>query len=207
MTNHQRYFPQNRLKRKEIERRAARIKLVLTDCDGVLTDTGVYYSEWGEALKRFSIRDGMAVAILRDHGVDTGILSGEESPSIRRRAEKLDLKHVYLGAKDKMQYLEVVKQLSGLSLDEVAYIGDDVNDLGVIRALGQKSLIAAPRDAVYAVHSEVQYICQAKGGNGAFREFAEWILLHRRAACETEADGSAKEVSESHSTTFSEEER
>ncbi len=187
----------NRLKRKEVERRAARIKLVLADCDGVLTDAGAYYSEWGEAMKRFSIRDGMAVSLLREQGIEAGILSGEESPSIRRRGEKLDLRHVYLGIRDKAQYLESAMKMSGLSLDQVAYIGDDVNDLGVMRALQHQGLVGAPSDAVPAVQREVHYVCQAKGGNGAFREFADWILFHR-AAARLEIDVLAKDIPESH---------
>ena len=98
----------------ELHRRAARLRLVLTDSDGVLTDTGVYYSERGEELKRFSIRDGMGVERLRNAGVDTGIVTGERSPSVVRRAEKLGLPHVLLGVKDKLRRRAGLVRRAGL---------------------------------------------------------------------------------------------
>jgi 3-deoxy-D-manno-octulosonate 8-phosphate phosphatase (KDO 8-P phosphatase) len=167
---------------RELARRAAALRLVLTDSDGVLTDTGVYYSERGEELKRFSIRDGMGVERLRNAGVETGIVTGERSPSVVRRAEKLGLRHVLLGVKDKLGAVQALCAAEGLSMDQVGFIGDDVNDLEVLNVLTTQGLTAAPADALPSVLQAVIHVCSAPGGHGAFRDFAEWILSHRAAA-------------------------
>jgi 3-deoxy-D-manno-octulosonate 8-phosphate phosphatase (KDO 8-P phosphatase) len=159
--------------------RTRRIRVVLTDSDGVLTDTGVYYGEAGEVLKRFSIRDGMGVELLRKAGIETIIITGETSASVRRRANKLEMKHLYLGVKDKREHLKIILQDTSCQLGQVAYIGDDVNDIGVIEELLEEGLTGAPSDAVPAISDIVHYQCMNRGGNGAFREFADWILSHR----------------------------
>ena len=157
--------------------KAAKIKLLLTDVDGVLTDNGVYYGESGEVLKRFSIRDGMGVERLRKLcGIDTGIVTGELSPSVSRRAEKLQITQLHLGVKDKLSLLATVMAGTGLGWAELAFIGDDVNDLQVLEKCG---LSACPADAMAAVSGIVHYRCVAKGGYGAFREFAEWLISLR----------------------------
>ena len=168
--------PSRRLSAKELRQRAARIALVLTDSDGVLTDTGVYYGADGETMKRFSIRDGMGVERLRAAGVETAILTGELSPSVRRRAEKLQMRFLYLGIKDKSEHLKIVCQETGFSLEQLAFIGDDMNDLEIVRKLTPVSLTGAPGDAIPAIAREVTHRCRNRGGYGAFREFAEWIL-------------------------------
>jgi 3-deoxy-D-manno-octulosonate 8-phosphate phosphatase (KDO 8-P phosphatase) len=165
----------------ELRRRAQRIRLILTDVDGVLTDTGIYYSTRGEELYRFSRRDGMGTDILRTAGIETGFLTSEDSDIIRRRAEKLRLRHAYLGIKDKRSHLPVILRESGLSLPELAYIGDDVNDLEIIGEIGRAGLTAAPFDAVPAILAAVQFRCAERGGYGAFRGFAEYILALRGA--------------------------
>ncbi len=166
---------------ENLRSKAAKIKLLLTDCDGVLTDTGVYYSDAGEEFKRFSIRDGMGVARLRELAqVETGIITGEVSLAVKRRAEKLKITEVYLGVKSKMQMLETIQAVSQLASEQIAYIGDDVNDLEILAAVG---LSACPRDAMSMVKRRVDYVCRAGGGHGAFREFAELIIAasrHRR---------------------------
>jgi len=167
------------LTRNELRKRARTLKLVLTDSDGVLTDTGVYYSENGEAFKRFSIRDGMGVERLRVAGVETAIITGEKSESVRRRAEKLQMPRVHLGVKDKRQELERILEETGLTIAQIGYIGDDVNDLGIIDAVAAKGLTAAPSDAMPVILDMVHYHCVLPGGHGAFRDFAEWILRMR----------------------------
>lgn len=167
------------LQASELQRRAARIRLVLTDSDGVLTDTGVYYSERGEELKRFSIRDGMGVERLRNAGIETGIVTGERSPSVLRRAEKLGIRHVLLGIKEKLGAVRALAEAEGLTLEELAFIGDDVNDLEVLDVLTTQGLTAAPADALPSVLGAVNHVCSVPGGHGAFRDFAEWILGHR----------------------------
>jgi 3-deoxy-D-manno-octulosonate 8-phosphate phosphatase (KDO 8-P phosphatase) len=165
--------------KKELKRRARNIKLVLADCDGVLTDTGVYFGESGEIMNRFSIRDGMGTQRLRVAGIETGYISGEVSPGLRKRAEKLKLLHLYLGIDDKLATLKGILTSSGLTLQNIAYIGDDVNDLEVLKEIGSAGLTAAPADGMPVVKRSVHYICKMRGGNGAFRDFAEWILAHR----------------------------
>jgi YrbI family 3-deoxy-D-manno-octulosonate 8-phosphate phosphatase len=162
------------MNQEQYKERVKRIRLVLTDVDGVLTDNGVYYGESGEVLKRFSIRDGMGVERLRKLcGIDTGIVTGELSPSVARRAEKLQITHLYLGVKDKLGRLNEIMMAHQLSWEEIAFIGDDVNDLEVLQRVG---LSACPGDAMPEVAAVVNYQCRERGGHGAFREFAEFII-------------------------------
>ncbi|MES2796590.1 MAG: HAD-IIIA family hydrolase [Bacteroidota bacterium] len=154
--------------------KALNIKLLLTDCDGVLTDCGVYYSGNGEELKKFNIRDGMGVERLRKLvEVETGIISGEKSPSIKRRAKKLKINELHLEIKNKVAVLEEILIRKSLTLDEVAYIGDDMNDVEILKMVG---LSACPSDAFNQVKNHVDFICEYEGGKGAFREFAELII-------------------------------
>jgi len=163
----------------ELQLRAQLIRLVMTDCDGVLTDTGVYYSDAGEIMKRFCIRDGMGVELLRKYGIETGIISGETSESLRRRAEKLRISQLHLGIHDKAQRIRYIADLTGMSFTHIAYIGDDVNDLETLKILRETGLIGAPADAVPEVRRIAHYVCNATGGHGAFREFADWIIQLR----------------------------
>ncbi len=168
-----------RLTHKEMVARARRVRLLLTDCDGVLTDGSVYYSESGEAMKRFSMRDGMGVERLRDAGVATAIVTRESSALVRRRAEKLLLPHHFDGVKDKAAHIDAIAGETGTCPEEWAYIGDDVNDLGIIDALRDRGLTAAPADAAAEVLAAVHHRTWKPGGYGAFREFAEWLLRLR----------------------------
>lgn len=154
--------------------RSSKIKLVLTDCDGVLTDTGVYYSERGEVMKRFSIRDGMGVERLRKLvGIETGIITGELSGSVKKRAKKLKIDELHLGAEDKVLVLKKVMKRKNIKSENIAFIGDDVNDLNIMKIVG---LTACPSDAMSEVKNISDYVCKKSGGNGAFREFAELII-------------------------------
>ncbi|MCJ8211486.1 HAD-IIIA family hydrolase [Mucilaginibacter sp. RS28] len=154
--------------------KASRIKLLITDCDGVLTDGGVYYGENGEAQKRFNIKDGMGVERLRKlAGIDTAIITGEKSPSVVTRAEKLQITELHLFVKDKPQVLKEIIARLALNASEVAYIGDDYNDAEIMKLVG---LTASPADALPGIKAQADYVCQAKGGEGCFREFAELII-------------------------------
>ncbi|PSL35558.1 KdsC family phosphatase [Chitinophaga ginsengisoli] len=160
-----------------LRQKAIKIKLLLTDVDGVLTDNGVYYSEAGEVMKRFSIRDGMGVERLRKLcGIETGIVTGERSPSVAKRAEKLNITSLHLGIKDKEALLESILAEKNLKAEEVAFIGDDVNDLGIMSKVG---LTACPSNAMSQVTAVADYRCREKGGDGAFRDFAEWLISCR----------------------------
>jgi 3-deoxy-D-manno-octulosonate 8-phosphate phosphatase (KDO 8-P phosphatase) len=164
---------------QEQKSRASRIRLVLSDNDGVFTDNGVYYSERGEEFKRYSIRDGMGVERLRSHGVETGIITGEVSPNLVRRAQKLHIERLYLGVSDKLSRLRDVLADTGFSESGIAYIGDDVNDIGIMSAIAPSGLVACPGDSMSMVEPYVHYRCSAHGGRGAFREYAEWLIALR----------------------------
>lgn len=168
---------------RELSDRATRVRLVLTDNDGVLTDTGVYYSARGEEFKRYSIRDGMGVERLRALGVETGVMTGEVSENLRMRAAKLGITHLYLGVRDKRAMLDTILETHGLGPHEVAYIGDDVNDLDVMRAVAAQGITAAPANAMPQAIDAAHYICAWRGGNGAFRDFAEALITLRIGRC------------------------
>lgn len=163
---------------QELARRAQQIRLVLTDVDGVLTDAGVYYSRRGEELKRFSLRDGMGVERLSDAGIKTAFLTRERSELVVRRAEKLNVK-AYVGVRNKASFLGAILSERSLELGQLGFIGDDVNDLGLMARLRDHGLTAAPSDAMPEVACAVHFVCPAAGGHGAFRAFAEWILALR----------------------------
>ena len=157
-----------------LQEKASRIKLLITDCDGVLTDGGVYYGVEGEHLKKFNIRDGMGVERLRKFaGIETAIVTGEGSPSVIKRAEKLHITELHLLAKDKPAVLREMLTHLELTAEEVAYIGDDYNDLEVMKLVG---LTASPADALPAVKAVADYVCESKAGEGCFREFAELLI-------------------------------
>lgn len=154
--------------------RARRIRLLLTDCDGVLTDGTVYYSDEGEALKRFHMRDGMGVERLRTVAqVDVGIVTGERSPALRQRAVKLGIDELHLNCRDKPAVLAEITARRGLALEQVAYIGDDVNDVAV---MGMVGLSACPADATPFAKAAAHVVCRTAGGDGVLREVAELII-------------------------------
>ena len=152
------------------------IKMFLTDCDGVLTDGGMYYSEHGDELKKFNTRDGVALSMLNDCGIITGIITGEATELVRKRAEKLKLTEVLLGIRDKVKAVEVLIQKYGVSFDEIAYIGDDINDIELLKRVGMS---ACPADAAESVKNCVDYIIPQRGGDGAVRKFVDFIFGER----------------------------
>ena len=160
--------------------RAAGIRLLVSDVDGVLTDAGVYYGAKGEKLKRFSMRDGMGVERLREAKIDTAFLTREDSPIVVQRAHKLRVSHTHLGVRDKAEFLARWLLNIGLSLTEVAYIGDDVNDVAALAWVAEAGLAACPNDAVSEVEAVVQFVTRARGGHGAFREVCDLILSSRK---------------------------
>lgn len=143
------------------------IKMFLTDCDGCLTDGGMYYSENGDELKKFNTRDGMGVALLRAKGIITGIITSESVDLNRRRAEKLNLDVLEAGCKDKVAVVKRLCEQYGIGLDNVAYIGDDINDMEVIKMVGYG---CAPADSMPQVKAVADYVTKAKGGEGVIRE-------------------------------------
>ena len=166
----------NQLKKNNshLKNKLQKIKIVITDNDGVLTDTGVYFSEKGEELKRYSIRDGMGVERLRKYaGIETIIITGEESGSVKARAKKLKIKEYYLGADNKADLLPLIIKKNNIKPENIAFIGDDSNDFQLMKLVGFK---VTPANGMNFIKKIADYICENKGGNGAFRELAELIL-------------------------------
>jgi N-acylneuraminate cytidylyltransferase len=148
------------------------IKMFLTDCDGCLTDGGMYYSEKGDELKKFNTRDGMAFQLLRERNIFTGIITSENVELNRRRAEKLKLDILETGCTDKAAAVQRLCEENGIDLSEVCYVGDDINDLETIKLVGYG---CCPADAVPEVKSVAKYVSSAKGGEGVIREIVEMI--------------------------------
>jgi len=149
------------------------IKLLITDVDGVLTDGGMYYGAEGELLKKFNTRDGMGSRLWIEAGRELIIVTGENSPSVARRAEKLRIPEVHFGISDKKTVVRALMAKRGLAAHQVAYIGDDVNDL---EAMAEVGLVACPADARPAVQAVAQFVCKTKGGDGCLREFVDYLL-------------------------------
>jgi 3-deoxy-D-manno-octulosonate 8-phosphate phosphatase (KDO 8-P phosphatase) len=152
------------------------IRLFATDVDGVLTDAGMYYSESGDEWKKFNTRDGMGIKLLQKAGLITAIVTQERTRLVARRAEKLAIPELHQGVMDKLTVIRDMTLRHGISLQQVMYIGDDVNDIEALRAVG---FSAAPADGLPQVLKVVDYVCRQKGGEGAVRELAEMILLSR----------------------------
>ncbi len=152
------------------------IRLFATDVDGVLTDAGMYYSESGDEWKKFNTRDGMGIKLLQKAGLITAIVTQERTRLVARRAEKLAIPELHQGIMDKLSVIRDMARRHGISLEQIAYIGDDVNDVEALKAVG---VSAAPADGLPQVLDVVDYVCQKKGGEGAVRELAELILQSR----------------------------
>lgn len=162
--------------RSSLKRILLRVRLFATDVDGVLTDAGMYYSESGEELKKFNTRDGMGIKLLQAAGLVTAFVTKEKTALVERRGAKLAVPEVHQGVDDKLGVLKQLASKYGLTLDRIAYVGDDVNDLEALQAVG---FAAAPMDAVPSVQKMVHYVCRTKGGDGAVREVADLILAAR----------------------------
>ncbi|MER3423276.1 MAG: acylneuraminate cytidylyltransferase, partial [Nitrospiraceae bacterium] len=153
-------------RRNSLRNALKRIRLFATDVDGVLTDGGMYYSESGDEFKKFNTRDGMGIKLLQRAGLITALITQEETKLVARRGEKLTIPEVHQGAKNKLAVLQSIVERHGLTLQEVAYIGDDVNDLETLKAVG---FSAAPADGLPPVLKAVHYVCRKKAGEGAVR--------------------------------------
>jgi 3-deoxy-D-manno-octulosonate 8-phosphate phosphatase (KDO 8-P phosphatase) len=156
--------------------RCRALRLVLTDVDGVLTDGTVLVLPDGSEAKSFHIRDGLGMVLARRAGLQVGLLSGRDSPSVTARAAELHLDVVRQGVSDKRAVFEEILRAQGLEAPQVAYMGDDLNDLSVLTEVG---LSAAPKDAPFEVRAQAFMVTEARGGEGCFREFLEAILKAR----------------------------
>jgi YrbI family 3-deoxy-D-manno-octulosonate 8-phosphate phosphatase len=159
-----------------LKKRIKNIKLIATDIDGVWTDGSMYYSPDGDVMKCFSTYDGMAVQILREIGIPVAILTGENSEMVQKRAEKLKIPYLYLGEQNKLSRLKEICESENIDLNEIAYIGDDINDLECLKAVGLTALSA---NSPIQNQFTPDYLTKIPGGKGAFRDFADWILANR----------------------------
>ena len=158
-----------------------RIRLFATDVDGVLTDGGMYYTESGDELKKFNTRDGMGLKLLQRAGLITAFITQEETKLVARRGEKLAIPEIHQRVFDKLSRLRDIAARYQIALEDVAYMGDDVNDLDTLQAVG---FSATPADGMPPVKKMVHYICRLKGGEGAVREVADMILAAQKPPVE-----------------------
>jgi 3-deoxy-D-manno-octulosonate 8-phosphate phosphatase (KDO 8-P phosphatase) len=153
--------------------RARRIKMILMDVDGTLTDGTLILQPDGDELKSYHVRDGMGILLAHLAGFKTGIITGKTSGALTFRSERLRMAEIHQGVLDKKKVLKEICDVHGVSEKEVAYIGDDLGDLPVLKSVG---LAAAVADAHPEVMRHSHFICKASGGRGAVREFLEFIF-------------------------------
>lgn len=154
-----------------------KIKLFATDVDGVLTDGGMYYTENGDEFKKFHVHDGMGMVLLKEVGIKTAIITAESLNLLTRRAKKLKVDYLYIGAKDKLALANEICKKEGISLQEFAFIGDDVNDYELLINVGWAACPANALPKIKNIPNITQITKQ--GGNGAVREFIEMILANK----------------------------
>jgi len=157
----------------ELRDKARRVRMVLMDVDGVLTD-GTFERRGDEEVKRFHARDGIGLVLARRAGIKLGLISGRFSSVVAQRAEELNIDFVRLGADNKVAALDEALEQEGLTLDQVAYVGDDLPDLPVLRRVGLSVTVS---DGHAEVRSRVDYVTRARGGFGAVRELIDQLLV------------------------------
>jgi 3-deoxy-D-manno-octulosonate 8-phosphate phosphatase (KDO 8-P phosphatase) len=157
----------------EEKKRALPIKMIIMDVDGTLTDGSIFVLPDGEEVKAYNVKDGVGLLLAQLAGLKTAIITGKTSKSLEMRAKKLRIDELHQGILDKKPALEGILKKYGLAAEEVAYIGDDIGDLEVIKAVG---LAAAVADAHPVIKKHCHFICRQSGGKGAVRELIEFIL-------------------------------
>lgn len=155
-----------------------KIKMIIMDVDGTLTDGKIYISTQGEIMKAFNVKDGLGIKKLQVHDIKPIIITGRNSEIVAIRARELGITEVHQGIHDKVKKLEQICEKYKYDFDEVAYIGDDENDLACMNLCGYKG---CPQDAVTSVKDRCDFICSTSGGNGAVREFIEFLLHSQKA--------------------------
>jgi len=153
------------------------IKIFLTDIDGVWTDGGMYYDENGNEFKKFNTSDSAGIIFCELMGIQTGIVTGEKSSAVLRRAKKLGVKYCFTGILNKVKTVSDLLIKLNISWGEVAYIGDDINDIKLLRKVG---LSACPSSAPNYIKKHVDYVIKLKGGEGCFRKFVEIYLENNK---------------------------
>jgi len=161
-----------------LEKKARQIKFLLVNCDGVLTDGTFYYLENGDEMKKFATSDLIGARRLRElAGIEIGLINEEEFPSFVRLAARMKVDEIYFGIEQKETLLEQLTARLSLNLDQIAYIGNEINDVELMKNVG---LSACPLDAAYEARGAADYVCNSCGGNGVLREFAEFLILARQ---------------------------
>lgn len=154
--------------------KTSKIKLLILDIDGVMTDGGMYMMMNGDQMKKYNTKDGLGIMEIQRRGIEVAIISsGIYDVAVTKRAEMLKIKHCFVGRRPKVEVFEELKERLGLENDQVAMIGDDLNDLELIQQLG---FTACPKDAVPEIRNQVNYILQKKGGEGCVREFIDMFF-------------------------------
>ena len=154
-------------------KKTKKIKILLTDVDGVLTDGGMYYSNKGDVMKKFHARDGMAISLLKKNGIPTVIVTKEKTMIVKQWAKKMNIKKLYDGVVKKEQIIEKIWDEFKVKVEEIAFIGDDVNDVKLLKKVG---LAVMPNDGIRQLRIICDYRCKARGGEGVLRETADLIL-------------------------------
>lgn len=162
--------------KKEILKKLKDVKLLAFDCDGVLTDGSMYYSESGDELKKFSTRDGQGLELAREKGIISALITKEDSNAARRRGEKMKVNDIFIGIKDKAIPIKQLMQKYKLKHDNIAYIGDDIGDILSMKKVG---VSFAVKDAVQLVKDNADYILNSSGGRGCLREVCDLILKNK----------------------------
>tara|TARA_B100000029_G_C17590076_1_gene962251 strand:+ start:1751 stop:2263 length:513 start_codon:yes stop_codon:yes gene_type:complete len=158
---------------KNIQNKIKKIKMILTDVDGVLTDGGMYYSSDGDIMKKFHARDGMAISLLKKNGIPTIIITKEKTMIVKKWAKKMNVTKLYDGILKKEEILKKIISEYNVKSDEIAFIGDDVNDAELLKKIG---FAVIPNDAIKQLKKICDYQCKSVGGNGVLREVAELIF-------------------------------
>ena len=153
----------------------SKIKLIVLDVDGTLTDGGIYYDSQGNEMKRFDVKDGLGIKVGLAAGLEFAVITGRESPMVERRVRELGIRHLLQGTQKKVPALRKLAEERDLSLDEIAYMGDDLNDLPAMRLVGVR---ACPADADKQVRELCDYVSKQNGGHGAVRTFIQEILTN-----------------------------
>lgn len=162
--------------KKNLRAKLKKIKILVTDVDGVLTDGGAYYSDEGIELKKFSIRDGMGIVLMQKAGYRVAIVTTEKTKIVERRAERLKVVDLYQGVINKVEAIEGLLNKYSVQWSETAFIGDDINDIPVLKKVG---FAATPANGTALNKKLADYITKAEGGHGAVREVCDLILQQR----------------------------
>lgn len=161
------------MKNEELQRKAQAIKLVAFDIDGIMTDGRLYFTSLGDEIKAFNVKDGLGLKLLRETGVEVAIITGRTSELVNRRARDLKIGKLIQGREDKKVALNELMQQENLSAEQIAYMGDDLPDLPAIRFAGLGVTVA---DAMPIIKQHADFITESNGGDGAVREFCDWLL-------------------------------